>query len=54
MGAGEAEEADELPPAAVTAMLRLYLRITSCSVAQTKKYCCLRRSSLPLYVESEG
>jgi hypothetical protein len=26
----------------------------SAMVAHTKKYCCFRRSSLPLYVESDG
>mmetsp|Transcript_39625 Transcript_39625/g.97060 ORF Transcript_39625/g.97060 Transcript_39625/m.97060 type:complete len:313 (-) Transcript_39625:888-1826(-) len=34
--------------------LRLKRRSTSCSVALTKKYCCLRRSSLPSDVLSFG
>jgi len=29
-------------------------RTMSRSVADTKKYCCFRRNSLPLYVESDG
>jgi hypothetical protein len=34
--------------------LALVARMMSCSVAETKKYCCLRRSSLPAPVSSGG
>ena len=34
--------------------MRLKRRMTSRSVAEAKKYCCLRRSSLPLGEASDG